>query len=129
MTQIELARQGVVSEQMRVVAEQEGLELEQVREGVAAGTIVVPANPSHRALKPRGIGAGLGTKVNANLGISTAFPDVFREQEKLEVALEAGADAVMDLSTGEPEAVVRCRRMVLEISPVPVGTVPVYEAA
>ena len=129
MTQLELARRGVVSAQMRAVAEQEGLEPEQVREGVAAGTIVIPANPSHRALKPRGIGAGLTTKVNANLGISTAFPDVAREQEKLEVAVEAGADAVMDLSTGEPEAVARCRRMVLEMSSVPVGTVPVYEAA
>ncbi|MEW6547323.1 MAG: phosphomethylpyrimidine synthase ThiC [Bacillota bacterium] len=129
MTQLETARQGMVSAQMLVVAQEEGLSPEKVRQAVAEGTVVIPANPNHRALHPRGVGAGLRTKVNANLGISTAFPDVGREERKLQVALEAGTDTVMDLSTGGPEEVARCRGMVLDASPVPVGTVPVYEAA
>ncbi|MEW6399291.1 MAG: phosphomethylpyrimidine synthase ThiC [Bacillota bacterium] len=129
MTQLEMARQGMISPAMIRVAEEEGLSPEQVRGAVAAGTTVIPANPDHGALLPRGIGAELRTKVNANLGVSTEFPNLEREEAKLQAALEAGADALMDLSTGDPEVVARCRRLVLEASPVPVGTVPVYEAA
>ncbi|MGI6488644.1 MAG: phosphomethylpyrimidine synthase ThiC [Syntrophomonadaceae bacterium] len=127
MTQLEKARRNEITPEMRKVAELEGLPVEQVRESVARGWVVIPCNTEHRGLVPCGIGRGLRTKINANIGTSPVYPEWENEMEKLEVALAAGADAVMDLSTGgELEA---CRREVLARSPVPVGTVPIYEAA
>ncbi|MGO0123502.1 phosphomethylpyrimidine synthase ThiC [Desulfothermobacter acidiphilus] len=127
MTQLEAARRGEITPAMRRVAERERCSPEQVRQKVAAGQLVIPANPRHRCLDPTGIGTGLRTKVNANLGTSPQFPDPQRELRKLQVALAAGADAVMDLSTGGDLDEVR--RLVLEHSTVPVGTVPIYQAA
>ncbi|MFA7076846.1 MAG: phosphomethylpyrimidine synthase ThiC [Syntrophomonas sp.] len=127
MTQLERAMLGEITPQMQEVAWKEGIPAEVIRERVARGVVVIPCNHNHRGLKACGIGYGLSTKVNANLGTSPVYPEWENEVEKMEVALAAGADAIMDLSTGgELKA---CRREVLERCPVPVGTVPVYEAA
>lgn len=126
MTQLEIARKGDVSSQMELVAQYEGLEAEFIRKGIKQGTIVIPANVNHTNLTPRGIGQGLKTKVNANIGTSSAIDDIENELEKLRVAVEAGADAVMDLSTGSDIA--GARKAVMAACPLPVGTVPIYQA-
>jgi len=126
MTQLELARKGIVSPQMEAVAEAEGLEAEVIRQGVAQGTIVISANVRHARLSPCGIGQGLSTKVNANIGTSSDFGDTGTELEKLRVAVAAGADTVMDLSTGGD--ISATRQAIIEASSVPIGTVPIYQA-
>ncbi len=126
MTQLELARDGTISPQMEAVARSEGLNAEYIRQGVADGTIVIPANVNHAGLRPVGIGRGLRTKVNANIGTSSDYGDLASELEKLEVAIKYGADAVMDLSTGGDISAIR--RAIIATSPRPVGTVPVYQA-
>jgi len=126
MTQLELARQGIISERMEEVARLEGLEAETIRRGVASGVIVIPANINHSKAEARGIGKGLSTKVNANIGTSSDFIDLDMELLKLDIAIKAGADAVMDLSTGGDLAVIR--KAILEKSSVPIGTVPIYQA-
>jgi len=126
MTQLELAKEGVSSPQMGQVAQQEGLAVEVIRQGVALGRIVIPANINHRGLIPCGIGKGLKTKVNANIGTSPDFGDIDTERNKLKVAVGAGADTVMDLSTGGDIAAIR--RAILAESKLPVGTVPIYQA-
>ncbi len=126
MTQLESARQNILTPQMKAVAHTEGLEPERVREGIAQGTIVIPANVNHRHLVPCGIGKGLTTKVNANIGTSSDSCNPGREIAKLEAALDAGADTVMDLSTGGNIPAIR--RSLLSRCPVPFGTVPIYEA-
>lgn len=126
-TQMELARQGKVTEAMAYVAEAEGVPPEEVREKVAAGVAVIPANPHHRTLtRYTGIGKGLSVKVNANLGTSYDYVNPEEELEKLRLALCAGADAVMDLSTGGDLPAIR--KAILERCPVPLGTLPIYEA-
>ena len=127
MTQLEIARAGRVSPEMQTVAEQERLDPAYIREGIAAGTIVIPRNINRELAKPCGIGTGLRTKVNANIGTSADFPSVEDELEKLRVAIEAGADALMDLSTGGDLAAVR--KAITENCTIPLGTVPIYEAA
>jgi phosphomethylpyrimidine synthase len=126
MTQLELAKEGKISPQMSLVAEHEGLEVEFIRQGVAEGTIVIPANIRHENLVPCGIGGGLKTKVNANIGTSPDFGDRDTELEKLKVADESGADTVMDLSTGGDISAIR--RAIITTSTLPIGTVPVYQA-
>jgi phosphomethylpyrimidine synthase len=126
MTQLEIARKGNISSQMKLVAQYEGLEAEFIRQGIEQGTIVIPANVNHTNLTPRGIGQGLKTKVNANIGTSSAIDDIESELEKLRVAVEAGADAVMDLSTGGD--ISGARKAVMAACPLPVGTVPIYQA-
>ena len=126
MTQLELAREGTVSAQMSLVAKNEGVEVGFVRQGVAEGNIVIPANINHKNLVPRGIGQGLSTKVNANIGTSSDFGNINTELEKLRVATSCGADTVMDLSTGGDIAAIR--RAIIASSPLPVGTVPIYQA-
>jgi phosphomethylpyrimidine synthase len=127
MTQLEMARKGTISPQMKIVAEQEKLDPEFIRTGIAEGNIVIPANINHKNFKPFGIGKGLRTKVNANLGTSSDYGTIQTELEKLRVAIEAGADTVMDLSTGGDIPAVR--RAVMQASSIPVGTVPIYQAA
>lgn len=127
MTQLELARKGRVSPEMEMVARQEGAEPEFIRQGVARGTIVLPCNIKHTNLTPCGIGTGLRTKVNANIGTSSDFGDVSTELEKLRVAVDCGADTVMDLSTGGDISAIR--RAIVAASSLPIGTVPVYQAA
>jgi phosphomethylpyrimidine synthase len=126
MTQLELARQGNISTQMKVVAQAEGIEVELIRQRVAEGTVVIPANVRHFNLNPCGVGKGLSTKVNANIGTSSDFGDTNTELEKVRVALGAGADTVMDLSTGGDIPAIR--RAILAASSHPIGTVPVYQA-
>ena len=126
MTQLELAREGIISPQMSQVAQHEGVEAEFIRQGVGRGTIVIPANTKHTNLTPCGIGQGLKTKVNANIGTSSDFGNVDTELEKLRVAIDCGADTVMDLSTGGDISAIR--RAIVGSSPLPVGTVPIYQA-
>ena len=125
MTQLELAKQGIISLQMETVAQYEGLEAEFIRQAVAEGTIVIPANTKHTNLVPRGIGQGLKTKVNANIGTSSDFGSIDTEMEKLRVAIDCGADAVMDLSTGGDVSAIR--QAIVAASSVPIGTVPIYQ--
>jgi phosphomethylpyrimidine synthase len=121
------AEQGELAEEIQAVAAAEGVTPEFVREGVARGVIAIPSN-AHRALpRPRGVGAGLSVKVNANLGMSPHCGVMELELAKLDGAVEAGTDAVMDLSLGP--RLQELRREILARSPVPVGTVPIYEAA
>jgi len=111
---------------MEAVARKEGLEPEAVRCGVAEGSIVIPANVNHHNLDPCGIGKGLRTKVNANIGTSPDWGDVNTELEKLKAALDAQTDTVMDLSIGGD--ITAIRRAIMEACPVPLGTVPIYQA-
>ena len=128
-TQMQLAREGKVTDAMRHVAEEEHVAVETVRERVAQGTIAICANVNHLAqgnFQPRGVGEGLRTKVNANIGTSSTFPEIAPELEKLDEAVKCGADAVMDLSTGD--GIDESRRRIIEHSPIMVGTVPRYQA-
>ncbi len=126
MTQIINAKQGKITPEMELVAENEGVDKETLRERISRGTVVIPANRNHKGFRPCGIGEGLSIKVNANLGTSSDRVYLEQEIKKLRVAIEAGADTVMDLSTGGD--IDLCRRTVLEYSTVPVGTVPIYQA-
>ena len=121
------ARKGNITPEMKEVALREGLDPEFIRKGVAEGTIVICRNRLHKKVPPLGIGRGLRTKVNANIGTSRDIKELDCELEKLRVAVKAGADAVMDLSTGGDVDVVR--RRIMEESDVVVGTVPIYQAA
>jgi len=125
MTQLESARKGIISPQMGLVAQHEGVEAEFIRQGVAEGTIVIPANINHTNLVPCGIGHGLKTKVNANIGTSSDFGNIDTELAKLRVAIDSGADTVMDLSTGGDISAIR--RAIIASSPLPIGTVPIYQ--
>jgi len=126
MSQLELARKGTFSPQIRQVAEKECVETDCIVRGIAAGEIIIPANINHTHLIPGGIGRGLRTKVNANIGTSSDFCDLNTELRKLETAIEFGADTVMDLSTGGDISGIR--RAIMHASAVPVGTVPIYQA-
>lgn len=126
-TQMEMARRGEVSAAMEVVARKEGLGVNEVREEVARGRMVIPANKHHANLSPIGIGIAARCKVNANIGCSPERSDVGEEVEKLRVCLRYGADTVMDLSTGSNVEAVRAA--ILAACPAPLGTVPVYEVA
>ena len=126
-TQMQYAKEGIITREMQIVAEQEHLSAELIRERVACGTIAICANINHKNLLVRGVGSGLSTKVNANIGTSSAYPDPKPELQKLAAAIEAGADAVMDLSTGDNIAA--SRRAIIAASTVMVGTVPIYQAA
>lgn len=126
MTQLEIAKKGDISPEMEAVAQAEGLDTETVRRRVAEGTVVIAANTGHAGLAPRGIGKGLATKVNANIGTSSDFGSIDTELEKLRAAVAAGADTVMDLSTGGDISAVR--RAIIAATSLPVGTVPVYQA-
>ncbi|MDH5405498.1 MAG: phosphomethylpyrimidine synthase ThiC [Candidatus Aminicenantes bacterium] len=124
MTQLAQAKRGIITEEMRQVAEEEHLEPQVIAEGVAKGSIIIPKN-INRKFNPRGIGKGLKTKVNANFGTSEVHNLVEEELEKLKAAVEAKADSVMDLSTGgDLDAI---RQEILKHSPVMVGTVPIYQ--
>jgi len=126
-TQLQAAKAGINTEQIRFVAESESLRAELVRDEVAAGRLVIPANKLHLKsnLKPVGIGRLLSTKVNANIGTSSVRSSVEAEIKKMQVALAVGADTIMDLSTGGNLDQVRER--LLAQCPVPFGTVPIYQ--
>ncbi len=126
MTQLEAARKGIVTEQMQVSANGEGISGEELRQKIAAGEAVLPCNINHHGIRPIAVGKGLSTKVNANIGTSDAYPELENEMEKLHIALQAGAHSIMDLSTGgDIDAI---RRSIIKSCPVMVGTVPIYQA-
>ena len=125
-TQLTKAKEGIITEEMRMVAEDERLDPEFVRAGVATGEIVIPKNINHH-FRPRGIGKGLCTKVNANIGHSADHQDEDEELGKLQVCVETLADAVMDLSTGDD--LDRMRVKMVSHSPLMLGTVPIYAVA
>ena len=127
MTQLEAARKGKITPEMEYVAQQEGRHPEEIRALVAAGRVVIPANPNHTSLRRfTGIGEGLRVKVNVNLGTSYDYVNLEEELEKVRIAHEYGADTLMDLSTGGDLRAIRER--ILQESQIPVGTVPIYEA-
>ena len=126
ITQIDAARSGTITKEMKRVAEKERKTPEEIRARVAAGTIAIPANINHTNLDPEGVGTGLRTKVNVNLGISGDLIDPEIELEKVRVALELGAEGIMDLSNhGKTQ---EFRKQLLEMAPVMIGTVPMYDA-
>ncbi|WP_448381382.1 phosphomethylpyrimidine synthase ThiC [Gloeomargarita sp.] len=127
VTQMHYARQGVITEEMRYVAEREQLPPELIRAEVARGRMIIPANINHENLEPMCIGIAARCKVNANIGASPNSSDIEKELEKLSLALKYGADTVMDLSTGGGN-LDEIRTTIIRNSPVPVGTVPVYQA-
>jgi phosphomethylpyrimidine synthase len=124
-SQLHLARQGIVTEEMAFVAARERLEPELVRAEVARGRLVIPANVRHPELEPAGIGIAVTCKINANIGNSAVVSNIEAELAKLRVCLKYGADTVMDLSTGGD--IPQIRQAILRASPLPVGTVPIYE--
>ena len=125
MTQLEAAKQGIITDAMRIVAADEGLAPEVVMAAVASGEAVIPLNIHHKNCHPVGVGRIFTTKINANLGRSVTHSGKGDELEKLAIALKAGADFVMDLSVGEDIPAIR--QGMLDASDRPLGTVPVYE--
>ncbi|MCH7838079.1 MAG: phosphomethylpyrimidine synthase ThiC, partial [Chloroflexi bacterium] len=125
ITQMYQARQGRITPQMKRAAERDGIEPELVRQEVAAGRMVVPANVNHKTLDPIAIGRAAAIKINANIGNSSTTSDIEGELEKLHLAVQYGADTCMDLSTGgDIDAI---RRAIIADSPAPIGTVPIYQ--
>jgi len=125
-TQMHYARRGIVTEEMEYVARRERLDPELVRSEVARGRMIIPANINHTNLEPMCIGVASRCKINANIGNSATTSNIAEELEKLRYAIKYGADTVMDLSTGGD--IPEIRKAIIANSPVPVGTVPIYEA-
>ena len=125
-TQMEAARAGTVTPQMERVAQREQRDVEWLRAQMAAGKVVIPANHNHAALEAQGVGEGLATKINVNLGVSGDLHDYDVEMRKVELALELGAEAIMDLSNCGKTS--KFRRDLIAKSPAMVGTVPMYDA-
>ena len=126
VSQMHYARQGVITEEMEYVARREKVDAEFVRAEVARGRAIIPANLHHTSLEPMIIGTNFTCKINANIGNSAVSSNIEEELKKLRFSVEYGSDTVMDLSTGGD--LPRIRRAIIEASPVPVGTVPIYEA-
>ncbi|HEY5583905.1 MAG TPA: phosphomethylpyrimidine synthase ThiC [Ruminiclostridium sp.] len=125
-TQMEAARKGITTKEMSVVAKKEGMAEEKLRELVASGKVAIPANINHKSLSPEGIGEGLKTKVNVNLGISGDCIDYTKEMEKVDMALKFGVEAIMDLSNYGKTSTFRTQ--LINRSPAMIGTVPMYDA-
>lgn len=126
MTQMDEAKKGIITEEMKAIAKEENVPEDFIRRGVANGRIIIPNN-INREVKPVGIGEGLRTKVNATIGTSTDIVDLKMEEEKAKIAIENKADTLMELSVGGD--LDKIRKRILEISQIPVGSVPVYQAA
>ncbi|MGI6648356.1 MAG: phosphomethylpyrimidine synthase ThiC [Bacillota bacterium] len=125
-TQMDAARKGIITGEMEKVASKENIAVERLRQLMADGRVVIPANKNHRSLDPEGIGEGLKTKINVNLGVSPDCCNIELELEKARQAIDLKADAIMDLSCyGKTE---EFRRKLVGMSPVMIGTVPVYDA-
>ncbi len=125
-TQMHYARQGVITEEMKYVAQRESLSPELVRDEVARGRMIIPANIHHPNLEPMAIGVASTCKINANIGNSAVTSNIEEELAKLRYSVKYGADTVMDLSTGGDIPTIR--KAIIGASPVPIGTVPIYEA-
>lgn len=125
-TQMNAARQGIITDEIRTVAEKEGIAPEKLMEYVAAGTAIIPCNKNHKAISPAGVGSMLKTKINVNLGTSRDCKDLNMELEKVQSAVDMGAEAIMDLSScGDTQ---KFRRLLTEKCPAMIGTVPIYDA-
>lgn len=125
-TQMEAAKMGIVTSEMEIVAEKEHMDVERLRELVGCGQVAIPANINHKALSPEGIGSGLRTKINVNLGISGDCKNYDIEMQKVKLAVEFGCEAIMDLSNyGKTNTF---RRELIAMSPAMIGTVPIYDA-
>jgi len=125
-TQMDAARKGFITKEMKQVAAIEKIDIDQLVKNIAKGKVVIPANKNHINLKPGGIGEGLKTKINVNLGISKDCCDLDKEMEKVKYALELEADAIMDLSCHGKTRDFRTK--LIQLSPAMIGTVPVYDA-
>lgn len=125
-TQMEAAKKGIVTKEMQIVSEKENMQVEELMKLMGEGKVVIPANINHKSLSPEGIGDGLKTKINVNLGISGDSVDYCREMEKVKLSIEYGAEAIMDLSNyGKTQ---EFREKLIEYSPAMIGTVPMYDA-
>jgi phosphomethylpyrimidine synthase len=127
MTQLEMARKNKISEEMEICANHEGVDPEFIRKGVENGNIVVIRNKKHKSISPLAIGKGLKTKVNANIGTSKDRTDLDIELKKVRISVAAGADTIMDLSTGGDIRAIR--KAIIKESSLVIGTVPIYQAA
>jgi phosphomethylpyrimidine synthase len=125
-TQMHYARKGMVTEEMEYVAKREKIAPELVRDEVARGRMIIPANIHHTNLEPMAIGVASKCKINSNIGNSAVTSDIEGELEKLRYSVKYGADTVMDLSTGGDIPAIR--KAIIADSPIPIGTVPIYEA-
>lgn len=126
MTQIQFAKNNHTTREMQKVARNEGINVNLLKRWIAKGWVVVPSNSNHKNLEPIGIGFGLRTKINTNIGVSPIKSNLGQEVKKLKIAIEAGADTIMDLSiTKDADKV---RRALIEKCPIPFGTVPIYQA-
>ena len=125
-TQMDAAKKGIITEAMKIVAIKEGKPVEEIRVLVAEGKVAIPANKNHKSLSPEGVGQGLRTKINVNLGISKDCCDCEKELDKVRTALEMKAEAIMDLSNYGKTA--EMRKTIVEMSTAMIGTVPIYDA-
>ncbi len=125
MTQLQSAKKGIITKEMELVAAKENMTPETVRELVATGRAVIPANINHKNLVPAGIGKGMTTKINANIGTSGDFDKLDDEIAKMEMVIEHKADSVMDLSTGGD--ITAIRKALIEKCTIPFGNVPIYQ--
>ncbi len=124
-TQMDAAKKGIITKEMETVAAKESIDVEFIRKGLAEGTIVIPANKNHKSLSAEGVGAGLKTKINVNLGISKDCYSMEAEMDKVRTAIDMKAEAIMDLSSyGKTE---KFRKKLIEMSPAMIGTVPMYD--
>ena len=126
MTQLEYARKGQITNEMEIVAKEENIDIQKLIRRVAKGYITIPKNVNSKSV-PKGIGKGLTTKINANIGSSSEIEDINVEIEKAKIAVQYGADALMDLSTGPNLKAIR--EKIMQAVNIPIGTVPIYEAA
>ncbi|MGN9162752.1 MULTISPECIES: phosphomethylpyrimidine synthase ThiC [unclassified Clostridium] len=124
-TQMDAARKGIVTREMEIVAKSENMDIQELRALVAEGKVAIPANKNHKSLVPQGVGQGLKTKINVNLGISKDCDDIDKEMEKVKVALDMKAEAIMDLSNYGKTA--KFREKLVEMSTAMIGTVPMYD--
>ncbi|WDV44309.1 phosphomethylpyrimidine synthase ThiC [Clostridiaceae bacterium M8S5] len=125
-TQMDAAKKGIVTKEMKIVAQKENISEQVLIDKIAKGTVVIPANKNHVNINPEGVGEGLRTKINVNLGISKDSYDIEREIEKVKVAIDMNVESIMDLSNYGKTA--EFRRKLVDISPAMIGTVPVYDA-
>ena len=125
-TQMDAAKKGIITPEMKIVAAKENIDAEVLRERVAKGTVAIPCNKNHKSIDPEGIGEGLRTKINVNLGISKDCTDYSVEMEKVNMAVKMKAEAIMDLSCyGKTHDF---RQQVIDTCPAMIGTVPMYDA-
>ncbi|MDU7111854.1 MAG: phosphomethylpyrimidine synthase ThiC, partial [Clostridium perfringens] len=125
-TQMDAAKKGIITKEMQVVAEKEGINIETLMNLMAEGKIVIPANKNHKSISAEGVGQGLKTKINVNLGISKDCANIELELEKVKKAIDMNAESIMDLSNyGKTQ---EFREKLIEYSKAMIGTVPMYDA-